>query len=369
MKEQRTRIRTSGNTIVFGTFKAMGDLLCACPVIKAELDAGCNIHLLLFHNQALIEFVHLINFGINRDLLKIHTIPVKIDVKGFRDFLREMVNLDPGLVWISPHAPAPASSWKIPISLWLFRKTCWRGARLAGAVSERMSFLFDDRVPVDRDLPFIEREWRAFYEREGNVGRQSPNISFTERVSRFRDLPPVYDLLIHPGANAKNRSWPARNYSDVVRNLPPEFRIAVVGLPSDIEMMKASLPSDRDIEFLTGSLMDCLISIARSKVLLTMDSGNVHFARVLQVPAVALFGKSDPANVIPLDDCVAAIYEKRFPCQPCGKTYCTQPEVYCMNALSPDLVAEAVMRLWHRTSQAAVDKGLRVANSPYRILV
>ena len=227
----------------------------------------------------------------------------------------------------------------------LVKALYWKRAKLAGANSERMSFLFDQRIAVDRKLPFVEREWEAFRAIRGGVLGIGPTpISFLPEITRFRHTAPAYDLLIHPGANAKNRSWPFQHYSKVVQNLPRRYRIGVVGLPQDIRAMKAVLPMDRDVDFLTGTLKESLVTIARSRMLLTMDSGNVHFARVLGVPAVALFGKSDPVNVIALNQGITAVYKRQFPCQPCEQAHCSQPEVYCMNSLSPELVLKAVMQ-------------------------
>lgn len=336
-------------TIVFGAFKAMGDLLCACPVMRSELEAGSQIHLLLFDNKSLVEFVKLVDFGPNRERLRIHRLPIRGGLEGLRAFFREMSEIDPDLVWISPHAPRPASSWKIPLLLWLTQRIYWKKAILAGAKSERLSFLFNRRLPVDRNLPFERREWEAFYGLRGDVMEKWPlRVSFLPEITAICDSEPVYDLLIHPGANAKNRTWPYDRYLKVVGNLPPERKIGVVGLPNDIAALKEVLPRDRPIDYLTGSLTDLLVAIARCRVLLTMDSGNVHFARVLRTPTVALFGKSDPANVIPLGEIVTAIYEKNFPCQPCGKAYCSQPDVYCMTTLSPSLVVRAIEECWAR---------------------
>lgn len=343
--KQQSSFGTDAQTIVFGAFKAMGDLLCASPVIRSELDAGSSVHLLLFNNNSLFEFVRLIDFGPNQDRLKLHFLPVPARPQVIRTFLREMSGIRPDIVWISPHAPAPASSWRIPALLRLVKALYWKQAKLAGADSERMSFLFDRRIAVDRKLPFVEREWEAFRAIRGSaLGIHPMPISFLPEITKFRHTAPVYDLLIHPGANAKNRSWPFQHYAKVVEDLPERYRIGVVGLPQDIRAMKAVLPVDRDIDFLTGTLKDSLVALARSRVLLTMDSGNVHFARVLGVPAVALFGKSDPVNVIALNQGITAVYERKFPCQPCEQAHCIQPEVYCMNSLSPELVLRAVMQ-------------------------
>ena len=127
--------------------------------------------------------------------------------------------------------------------------------------------------------------------------------------------------------------------------IPPNYRIAVVGLPSDIEKMRQAIPQNRRIQFLTGTLEDAICAIAQSRVILTMDSGNMHFANALNVPGIALFGKADPASIIPEKGSVLPIYERKFPCQPCESAHCSQPEVYCMNSLLPETVAKALIHV------------------------
>jgi len=127
--------------------------------------------------------------------------------------------------------------------------------------------------------------------------------------------------------------------------IPSMNRIAVLGVPSDIEQMRGVLPIDRSIDFISGSLEDALIAIARASVVLAMDSGTAHFAQALRVPCVAIFGKSDPDVIIGRAGSVLPIYEQKFPCQPCGKAVCNQTEVYCMNTIAPDTVARKLLPL------------------------
>ncbi len=340
--------------IIYGSFKGMGDLLGASPVIAAELAAGNRVKLLLFPGSALTEFVRLLDFGPGRENLQIFTLPVSRKWADFRSFFQQMSRFQPDLVWVSPHAPRPASSWKIPLLLWAIKQLYWPHAMLAGATSEPLSFLFDVRVPVDRGLPIALREQTAYSMLHGAAAPQiqiSSDFSFIENIRRHRIQPPKYDVVIHPGANAVNRSWPFAHYAEVVRLLPPQYRIAVVGLPEDIENMRAVLPKNRNIEYLTGSLESAIITLAQARVIFTMDSGSVHFGNVLRVPGVALFGKSDPRNTVPLDSSVLPIYERKHPCQPCGKATCSQPEVYCMTTIAPTTVAEALFRVLNDASR------------------
>lgn len=138
---------------------------------------------------------------------------------------------------------------------------------------------------------------------------------------------------------------PSRAYAEVVALIPTTYRIAILGLPDDLEAMRRTLPARSSIEFLTGSITDALMTIAQARVVLTMDSGTVHFANVLGVRVVALFGKSDPATIIARSATVLPIYEKSFDCQPCQKATRHQSEVYCMNAIRPATVAAELPRL------------------------
>jgi len=321
----------------------MGDLLSAMPVILSELSSGAEIVLLVFPQVR--AFVELIDFGPWRGQLTIQLLPVSKG-PGFVEFLRQMSRLSPDLVWISPHAPAAASSWKVPLTLWLAKKMFWPRARLAGAKSERLSWLFDERVAVDRNLPYAEKEWRAFFSLENHEPAAAPiSLSFKKEMHEPRLRPPLYDLLMHPGAGAENRKWPPEHFAELVKWIPNTYRLAVVGLPVDVEALKAVLPQDRGIVYVTGSLEESITTIARTRVVLTMDSGNLHFARVLGVPTVALFGPSSPLSVIAPSDLIVPIYEQKWPCQPCGSTRCSQKSVFCMDSIEPRHVAERLMQL------------------------
>lgn len=336
----------------------MGDLLCATPVIVAELNAGSKVRLLLFPSPSLIEFARLIEYGPNRENLTIHILPVGSVAGSARRliaFFREMRSLSPTRIWISPHAPAPASSWKIPFLLWLVGRIYWPDARLGGADSERMSRLFDIRVRVDRTLPLVDREWTAYRAQRSHphLNGPPPAVHFISEIAQGLGVSPEYDLLVHPGANAKNRSWPAMHYAEVIDRMPPDCRIAVLGLPEDVEELRRVLPENRNIEYLTGTLKLSISTLTRARVVLTMDSGNAHFAHFLKVPAVTLFGKADPRTIIPKKSSVMPVYQQRFPCQPCDRANCSQPEVYCMNSIEPALVAEKLLSLISRPAVKA----------------
>lgn len=328
--------------LVYGVFKAMGDLLSAAAVVRKQLDLGYRVHLLVFPGQALKTFISLLDFGQHRDKLSVHDVP---SAGGLFSFLKEMRAIKPKGVWISPHAPVEAASTKIPWLLCVTRALFWRSAVIAGADTEPGNRFFDVRVPVDRNLCLADREWAGFrlWRREG-MEEETGRARFLPEIMYLREEAPRYDLLIHPGANAKNRSWPVDHFVETVKLLPDAGRVAVLGLAQEIEALRDRIPAERNVEFISGDLKSALMTIARARVLLSMDSGNVHFAKVLRVPTIAIFGKSDPVNIVGSNDIVTPIYERKFDCQPCGLRECSQPEVYCMNTVMPATVAAAIRR-------------------------
>lgn len=325
----------------------MGDLVCAAPAILAELEQKKTVHLLLFPGATLTEFASLIDFSPYQNNLYIHTIPQSI--RQWKRFLIEMRSIHPEMVWISPHAPARDSSWKIPLALRAIQLLFWKNARLFGADSERLSWLFHQRLQVDRSLPLQRREWSAYRLLRGSDVAEHPrNINFLPDITALRRAPPRYDLVIHPGAGAPNRKWPIEKYGPLISALPQNWSIAVLGLPDDICDVKRHIPGDRAISYVSGSIRESIQTLASARMLLVMDSGNMHFAQVLGVPSLAVFGYTDPASIVDPSGCVDTLYERRFPCQPCMRAQCSQPEIYCLTSVEPATVAARLKARWHK---------------------
>lgn len=339
----KSKTQELGSSLI-GVFKGMGDLLSAAPVVISELDAGLKVVLLVF--PAVGKIVDLIDWGEHSRNLNVLTFPAKTGVKSALVFLRRMAGLSPSFVWISPHAPRAARSLKVPLCFWIFKLFYWRDAKLAGVDSERMSRLFDMHVPVDRNLPLEIREWTAYAMLRRCRGGASPQARFRPSVERNRLLTPLFDILIHPGANADNRKWPVEHFVELITLLPSSCRVGLVGLPADIEGIRSSLPDNERVQCVVGSLEEAIIGIARTRVLLSMDSGTTFFAKALRVPTIALYGPVDPVTVInPDEGGVLPIYERRWACQPCGDSRCRYSVNYCMRAIEPERVARELLRL------------------------
>lgn len=330
---------------IYGVFKGIGDLLWASPVIRAELDSGLAVHLLLFPNASLVDFCSLVDFGANAHNLHLHAVPAGFH--GLFPFLREMRPLSPQYIWISPHASIVDSSYKVPILLRLLSALFWSSAPLVGASSERLSRLFDLRLDVDRSLPLSEREWTAYRLFRGpSTPAIAPRPRFLPQVVRQTDSAPVYDLVIHPGSSARNRTWPYEKYVTLLNALPTDWKIAIEGLPAEIEPLRAIL-AQAGIARLTwsaGTLREALQTLADARMVLTMDTAFMHFANILGVPGLALFGPHDPSTVIG-EGSIQSVYRVSAPCQPCGRSTCRQPALFCLDNLDPLDVADRLIQM------------------------
>ncbi|MBS1813496.1 MAG: hypothetical protein JSS87_01335 [Acidobacteria bacterium] len=332
----------AGGEIVYGAFAGMGDLLCAGPVIAHELRRGTRVHLILLPSRGLLEFTKLIDFGAN-DLLTPHVLPAGVSPALWMEFFHQMRSLDPHHIWVSPHAPQEVSSWKIPILFRLLKSLFWSKGRVVGATTERGALALNDAIEIDRTLPYARREWEAYRKAFHGLPEDSQPIAFVPEIMQICNLSSQFDLVIHPGATAASRKWAVENYVKLLQILPSSLRICVVGVPQDIADVKAVMHAGRDIEYRSGSLKDALKTIASTRLLLSMDSGTVHFAGVLKVPVVALFGKTDPAKVVESREGLFPIYRKVVPCQPCGSVECTQSRLFCMEAITAEMVAREVL--------------------------
>jgi ADP-heptose:LPS heptosyltransferase len=122
------------------------------------------------------------------------------------------------------------------------------------------------------------------------------------RLAEPLDIPaPVPDaVVVHPGASAPARRWPARRYAMVARQLSADgHHVVVTGGPSESRLASsvlhaAGLPADRLL--LDLDLADLAALVARASLVLCGDTGVAHLASAYGTRSVLLFGPTPPAR-------------------------------------------------------------------------
>jgi len=109
-------------------------------------------------------------------------------------------------------------------------------------------------------------------------------------------------VIIHPGAGARWKRWPARRFARVAAALLNRGHgVAVVEGPADVEVtaevqehVSVPLPVIRNLPVRLVAA-----TLAHSLVFLGNDSGVTHLAAAAGAPLLALFGPTDPASWAP----------------------------------------------------------------------
>lgn len=162
-------------------------------------------------------------------------------------------------------------------------------------------------------------------------------------------------IIVHPGATAPSRRYPAEGFAAVARRLVLEFGWQVlftgtepeVALITEIQSM-AAVPTRALVG--RASLAEFAALISRAPLLLSNNTGPVHIAAALGTPVVDLYALTNlqhtpwavPSRVLSHD----------VPCKNCYKSICPMGHHDCLRRVAPETVVAAVRDLFAETAGA-----------------
>lgn len=153
-------------------------------------------------------------------------------------------------------------------------------------------------------------------------------------------------IVICPGGGSNPRDtvpakrWPAASFAALAERLVRDrtATILLLGGPSDREILKAvaaSAPSAAclfDIDILQLGAF-----IQAADLLITNDSAPLHLGIALKVPTVAIFGPTNPANLLPPEIHSVFPVVSPYACSPCYSNQpfpgCIHDQPVCMTAI------------------------------------
>jgi len=172
------------------------------------------------------------------------------------------------------------------------------------------------------------------------------------------DGPPVW--VMAPGTTyGQAKTWPERHVATFLDSAVKDkgVRVLLLGDGQTKNFVKkirescsapwrTDLPGSAGIIDMTGKtdLMQVVAYLKSTTAFVGNDSGLMHLAGALEVPTVGLFGSSNPDWTAPLGKQTLALTVPGFPCRPCYRKTCNQPE-FCLDKLHPSEVFEAVTKL------------------------
>jgi len=152
-------------------------------------------------------------------------------------------------------------------------------------------------------------------------------------------------VVVAPGAVGPSKRWQVGDYGVLARRLAEQgCTIAVVGGPDEkplaAEIAATAGEKARD---LTGpDLRNAILALAAAKAAVSNDSGLLHVAAALGIPAIGIFGPTSPWHWAPLNPLAATVEAANPPdCRPCHKPTCRFGHHRCMRDISPEQVLEA----------------------------
>lgn len=151
--------------------------------------------------------------------------------------------------------------------------------------------------------------------------------------------------LVFPGAGHRLKQWPLVKFFELADRLT-EFGLSPVFVPGPAEVERG-LDLDGRPAIIPADLPELQNVLLGARVAVGNDCGPMHLAGRLGVPGVAVFGPTSRRQWAPEGIMALAASPETVPCRPCTLTThdlrCPVPA--CLDAVSVDMVAEAVGRL------------------------
>jgi ADP-heptose:LPS heptosyltransferase len=230
--------------------------------------------------------------------------------------------------------------------------TLWRRWNLTASVpldrSAHVAVMFQRQLQ-----PFGETTRAAF---PAITSTAADRVSMANKLGLTENGSPIIVVNINADAVSLERRWSPERFAAVLRAVAamrPGATFFLSGARTEqtyvAEMIKRwKLPDN--VHNVAGalSLGEFVALLERSDVLLTCDSGPVHFASAVGTPVVALFGPESPAFYGPLGQSVS-VYSG-IACSPCLNIYAAKRFVCpynarCMDMISVEEVVEALRRV------------------------
>lgn len=193
-----------------------------------------------------------------------------------------------------------------------------------------------ENPPVEFPFPDYSEEREridACLEEEEGIGRE-------ERL-----------VFMNPGAGWETKRWPPEYYGRLAGMIACDlgYRVFFTWGPGEerlVEEAYAAVPQiARDhVRWAPPTTVRELAALLdRGVLMIGGDTGPVHLAAARGVPAVCIYGGSDPNRNSPLgSDPIRILDNPELECYPCWQVRCDNPPPRCMTTVEPEAVFEAV---------------------------
>ncbi|MGB8343957.1 MAG: glycosyltransferase family 9 protein [Ktedonobacteraceae bacterium] len=266
---------------------AIGDTLLALPVIRALRERYAYPHITFVGNAAVLPLV--LASGL-------------VEAVSDYEAIRWSVLFSVGSLYLAP----------MPFDLAI----CWlrdsdglveRNLRAAGV---QQVITAPGRPPEGERVHIVDYLAQTVGASMGNG-----QVALITAPGYQSNLPPLYDVAIHPGSGGARKCWPVSSFAAVIQRLRERAcRVLLLGGPADHERIDAlrHMLTCTPAMLLDAPLLEVARYLCRCRSYLGNDAGITHLAALLGVPTTALFSASDPAVWHPVGPSVTIIHAPRW---------------------------------------------------------
>lgn len=172
-----------------------------------------------------------------------------------------------------------------------------------------------------------------------------------EEILKKRRLP-LSPFVLAPFASKRSKEWRMERFAEVARVLIKDCPVFITGSPREWkrgEELREMI--GRGCYNLAGSfrLWELKEIFASSRGVLGGDTGLLHMADALDVPAVMLFTSTHPSLGFGPTRSTTIVISSEVSCQPChvhGVDRCPQGSFECLDAITTERVISAIKEIW-----------------------
>lgn len=155
-------------------------------------------------------------------------------------------------------------------------------------------------------------------------------------------------VLIHPGASAPSRRYPADGFAQAADVLARDHGCSIVfsGTETEralVESVRGKM-SQRSVSMVGDApVAEFAAVVERAPLLISNNTGPVHIAAAVGTPVVDLYAQTNPQHTPWRVPCRVLYHD--VPCKYCYRSECPEGHHDCLRLVSPERVVEAAREL------------------------
>ncbi len=333
--------------IVIRSSNWLGDAVMSVPAVRALKRSNPGAHIAVLTQEKLADVWRLVaevdevipfpaaGGGIS-GMMSIFGVAKRIRGRGFTD----------GIVF--------PNSLRTALEMWLGRIPRRTGYPGHGKRAFFLNHVLREENPVPATAPGRHQvhHYLRLAEFLGANVETAPGFGFPDAAAkRERASGAPLKIAVCAGAEyGAAKRWLPERFAEVIQEVGRGIAChwQLVGVAKDREVaaeIAKHCENPTNVENLCGetTLAQLIVHLRASDALLTNDTGTMHLATLLGLPAVAVFGSTEPALTGPLG-AGHVVIRKRVECSPCFQRECPL-DFRCMKEVEAETVTSALRRV------------------------